>query len=181
MGIHFNNLLNFADFKAANDAQAQDDGVKNPQQAELSGANANSDSVTLEAITQRYGDAFKAFDSCILKRLQACIRRSRANRYFAEHPRCIERIIESAMPLLAIEQQPGESLEAQIRSVRMGEGEDLLGVEKACGREIRIDLMNAGYEQEHQLAAVQSLIDHGFHDPGRLASAGGGRFLRAAG
>jgi hypothetical protein len=81
---------NFADFKAANDAQAQDDGVKNPQQAELSGANANSDSVTLEAITQRYGDAFKAFDSCILKRLQACIRRSRANRY--ENPLQLRRL-----------------------------------------------------------------------------------------
>ena len=81
---------NFADFKAANDAQAQDDGVKNPQQAELSGANANSDSEALEAITQRYGDAFKAFDTCILKRLQACIRRSRANRY--ENPLQLRRL-----------------------------------------------------------------------------------------
>ncbi|MDB4582837.1 DUF1631 domain-containing protein [Draconibacterium sp.] len=81
---------NFADFKAANDGQTQDDGLEKPEQTELSGANANSESEALEAITQRHGDAFKSFDTCILKRLQTCIRRSRANRY--ENPLQLRRL-----------------------------------------------------------------------------------------
>ena len=72
---------NFAEFKAVDGAQTQDDSLENQEQAELSGTRISSESEALETITQRYGDAFKAFDSSILKRLQACIRRSRANRY----------------------------------------------------------------------------------------------------
>jgi hypothetical protein len=72
----------FAEFKGADGAQAQDDSLKNQERSGLSAADAsNSELEALEQITARYGDAFKAFDSCIVKRLQACIRRSRANRY----------------------------------------------------------------------------------------------------
>ena len=72
---------NFADFKAADGAQTADDSSKKREQAELSDSNTNNESEALEQITARYRDAFKAFDNCIVKRLQACIRRARANRY----------------------------------------------------------------------------------------------------
>jgi len=72
----------FADFKAADGAQKKEDSPKSQERPGLSGVNAgNSELEALEQITARYGDAFKALDSCIVKRLQACIRRSRANRY----------------------------------------------------------------------------------------------------
>ena len=84
----------FADFKAADGAQTQDDSLKKREQPELSGANGtDSELEALEEITARYGDAFKAFDSCIVKRLQTCIRRSRANRY--ENPLQVKQLCES--------------------------------------------------------------------------------------
>ena len=72
----------FADFKAADGAQTQGDSLKSQERPGSSTADAsNSELEALEQIAARYGDAFKAFDSCIVKRLQACVRRSRANRY----------------------------------------------------------------------------------------------------
>jgi hypothetical protein len=83
----------FAEFKAVDGALAQDGSLKNRERPELSGANANGESEALETITARYGDAFTAFDNSILKRLQACIRRSRANRY--ENPLQVKQLCES--------------------------------------------------------------------------------------
>jgi hypothetical protein len=84
---------NFAEFKAPDGAQTQDDSLKKREQPELSGTNASNESEALEQITRRYADAFKAFDTCIVKRLQACIRRSRANRY--ENPLQVKQLGES--------------------------------------------------------------------------------------
>ena len=83
----------FAEFKAPDGAQTQDDSLKKREQAELSDTNASNESEALEQITHRYADAFKAFDTCIVKRLQACIRRSRANRY--ENPLQVKQLCES--------------------------------------------------------------------------------------
>jgi hypothetical protein len=84
----------FEDFKPADGAKAQEDSLKNRERPELSGTNANSGELeALDQITARYGDAFKAFDRCIVKRLQVCIRRSRANRY--ESPLQVKQLCES--------------------------------------------------------------------------------------
>jgi hypothetical protein len=83
----------FAEFKAPDGAQTQDDSLKKRAQPELSDTNASSESEALEQITRRYADAFTAFDTCIVKRLQACIRRSRANRY--ENPLQVKQLCES--------------------------------------------------------------------------------------
>jgi len=84
----------FAAFKAVDGVPAQDDSLKNRERPELSIPKSSaSEMEALEAITARYGDAFKAFDNCIVKRLQFCIRRARANRY--ENPLQVKQLGES--------------------------------------------------------------------------------------
>ena len=83
----------FADFKAADGSQAQQRSLHDWQRLGLSGANDKTEITALEEITTRYGEAFTEFDRCILKRLQACVKRSRANRY--ENPLQVKQLCES--------------------------------------------------------------------------------------
>ncbi len=63
------------------------------QRIGLSGENDSAEINELKAITARYGEAFKEFDRTILKRLQTCIKRSRASVY--DNPLQIKRLCQS--------------------------------------------------------------------------------------
>lgn len=84
---------NFADFKAADGSQSDEKGRHDWQQLGLSAANDSAEIEELERITDRYRAAFKDFDRNLLKRLQACVRRPRANIY--ENPLQVKRLCES--------------------------------------------------------------------------------------
>jgi hypothetical protein len=83
----------FTDFKAADGSQSQKNSLHDWQRLGLSATDDKAEIAELEAITTRYGEAFKEFDRSILKRLQACTRRSRANLY--ENPLQVKRLCES--------------------------------------------------------------------------------------
>jgi len=84
---------NFADFKAADGSLSDEKGRYDWQQLGLSAANDSAEIEELERITDRYRAAFKDFDRNLLKRLQACVRRPRANIY--ENPLQVKRLCES--------------------------------------------------------------------------------------
>jgi len=83
----------FSDFKSANSSQSGEKGAADWQRLGLSGADATAETNELQEITQRYGEAFKEFDRAILKRLQTCIKKSRASVY--ENPLQVKRLCES--------------------------------------------------------------------------------------
>ena len=84
---------NFADFKATDGSLSDEKGRHDWQQLGLSAANDSAEIEELERITDRYRAAFKDFDRNLLKRLQACVRRPRANIY--ENPLQVKRLCES--------------------------------------------------------------------------------------
>ncbi len=81
----------FADFEASSPQSEKN--ARDWQKIGLSGANESVETNELQNITSRYNEAFKEFDRTILKRLQACIRRSRASIY--ENPLQVKRLCES--------------------------------------------------------------------------------------
>ncbi len=89
----FQHNRHFADFKSSDGSANTESGVHDWQRFGLSGANDSAEISELEAITTRYHEAFKEFDRCILKRLQTCVRRSRASIY--DNPLQVKRLIES--------------------------------------------------------------------------------------
>ena len=83
----------FADFKTADGSLSEEAGLHDWRQLGLSGDNDSKEIAELESIIKRYGEAFKGFDRSLLKRLQACIKRARANTY--ENPLQVKRLCES--------------------------------------------------------------------------------------
>ncbi|MDH3450024.1 MAG: DUF1631 domain-containing protein, partial [Gammaproteobacteria bacterium] len=83
----------FSEFKSCDGSTLQEQGARDWQKLGLSGANAGVEINELKAITTRYDDAFKEFDRTILKRLQACLKRSRASIY--DNPLQVKRLCES--------------------------------------------------------------------------------------
>jgi len=83
----------FAEFKAADGSQSQDRSLHDWKRIGLPGSNDDIEITELVAITTRYDGAFKEFDRCILKRLQACTRRARANMY--ENPLQVKQLCAS--------------------------------------------------------------------------------------
>jgi len=84
---------NFSDFKSDSAPPSQDNGKHQWQKLGISGADDSTEIEELEDITARYEEAFKDFDRSILKRLQACIKRSRARIY--DNPLQVKRMCES--------------------------------------------------------------------------------------
>ena len=84
---------NFSEFKSSDPTLSQEKNARDWQKLGLSGANATVEINELKEITARYSEAFKEFDRTILKRLQACIKRSRASIY--ENPLQVKRLCES--------------------------------------------------------------------------------------
>jgi hypothetical protein len=83
----------FSEFKAADGSKSQERNLHDWSRLGPSGANDNKEIIEFEAITARYGEAFNEFDRCILKRLQTCIRRSRASLY--ENPLQVKQLCET--------------------------------------------------------------------------------------
>ena len=83
----------FSEFKSADGSQSQDRSLHDWKRLGLSTDSDNAEIVELEKIIIRYAEAFKDFDDSIVKRLQACIRRSRANRY--ENPLQVKQLCEA--------------------------------------------------------------------------------------
>ncbi len=83
----------FSEFKAGNQSLAQEKGARDWQKLGLSGANETAETDVLQDITDRYKNTFKEFDLTILKRLQVCLKRSRASLY--ENPLQVKRLCES--------------------------------------------------------------------------------------
>ena len=83
----------FNEFKAKQDSAAAENSGRDWQNLGISGANANVEINELQDIVSRYGDAFREFDRAIVKRLQACIKRSRASIY--DNPLQVKRLCES--------------------------------------------------------------------------------------
>ena len=83
------------DFKnfAASDPAREREGAAEWQKLGLSSADANVEISELKAITERYSGAFGEFERTILKRLQTCVRRSRASRF--ENPLHVKSLCES--------------------------------------------------------------------------------------
>jgi hypothetical protein len=82
----------FIEFKSANASSPREKDARDWQTIGL-GTNGSAETDVLQEITTRYNDAFKEFDQTILKRLQACIKRPRANIY--ESPLQVKRLCES--------------------------------------------------------------------------------------
>ena len=80
----------FNEFKAGDNSPGREKGARDWQSLGLS---SSAETDELQAITDRYQDAFKDFDRAILKRLQACLKRSRASIY--ENPLQVKRLCES--------------------------------------------------------------------------------------
>ena len=70
----------FTEFKSTNASSPREKDARDWQTIGL-GTNGSAETDVLQEITTRYNDAFKEFDQTILKRLQACIKRPRANIY----------------------------------------------------------------------------------------------------
>ena len=83
----------FLEFEEGNKSRAQEIGARDWLTLGLDGANGAAEIDELQNITDRYDEAFKEFDRTILKRLQACIQRSRASVY--ENPLQVKRLCES--------------------------------------------------------------------------------------
>lgn len=81
----------FNEFKANRDSPAQEKDGSDWQNLGIPGANVEVNE--LQNIASRYGEAFRDFDRAILKRLQACIKRSRASIY--DNPLQVKRLCES--------------------------------------------------------------------------------------
>jgi len=77
----FQQNRHFVVFKSTAGSQAKDVGLHDWHNPGLTSAIDDAEIAELESITTRYSDAFREFDRCILKRLQTCIRRSRASIY----------------------------------------------------------------------------------------------------
>jgi len=89
----FQHNRHFAEFKTSEVSQARDLGLHDWQRGGLSAANDAAEIAELEVITTSHSEAFRDFDRCILKRLQTCIRRSRASIY--DNPLQVKRLCES--------------------------------------------------------------------------------------
>jgi len=83
----------FSDFKSSNQVLSKEKGAADWQRLGLSGATETVEIDELKAITARYSEAFEEFDRAILKRLQTCIKKSRANIH--ENPLQVKRLCES--------------------------------------------------------------------------------------
>ena len=83
----------FAEFKSGDSARSGKNSAGDWQRIGLSGENDAAEINELQAIASRYADAFKEFDRTILKRLQTCIKRSRASVY--DNPLQVKRLCES--------------------------------------------------------------------------------------
>jgi hypothetical protein len=83
----------FSDFKSSNQTPSKGKGAGDWQRLGLSGATETVEIDELKAITSRYSEAFEEFDGAILKRLQTCIKKSRANIH--ENPLQVKRLCES--------------------------------------------------------------------------------------
>ncbi|MDH3856826.1 MAG: DUF1631 domain-containing protein, partial [Gammaproteobacteria bacterium] len=83
----------FTEFKSTDSSKSGKNSASDWQRIGLSGANDTAEINELQAITSRYADAFKEFDRTILKRLQTCIKRSRASVY--DNPLQVKRLCES--------------------------------------------------------------------------------------
>lgn len=83
----------FSDFKSSDQIPAKEKGAGDWQHLGLSGASETVEIDELQAITSRYSEAFEEFDRAILKRLQTCIKKSRANIY--ENPLQVKKLCES--------------------------------------------------------------------------------------
>jgi len=82
----------FTEFKSDTDSLSREKGARDWQKIGL-GVNGTTETDVLQDITARYSDTFKEFDQAIVKRLQACIKRSRASIY--ENPLQVKRLCES--------------------------------------------------------------------------------------
>ena len=83
----------FSDFKSSNQASSKGKGAGDWQRLGLSGETETVEIDELKAITSRYSEAFEEFDRAILKRLQTCIKKSRASIH--ENPLQVKRLCES--------------------------------------------------------------------------------------
>ncbi len=83
----------FTEFKEGGNNPDQEKNARDWQKLGLVGNYDTLEIEELQGITRRYDDAFKDFDRTILKRLQACIKRSRASVY--ENPLQVKRLCES--------------------------------------------------------------------------------------
>ena len=81
----------FTEFKSADESKSGEKDARDWQNLGL-GENA-AETEILEDITTRYNEAFKDFDQVLVKRLQACIKRSRASIY--DNPLQVKRLCES--------------------------------------------------------------------------------------
>lgn len=82
----------FTEFKSDIESVSREKGARDWQIIGL-GVNGTRETDVLQDITSRYSDAFKEFDQAIVKRLQACIKRSRASIY--ENPLQVKKLCES--------------------------------------------------------------------------------------
>ena len=82
----------FSDFKSNNATLSTENGVRDWQIIGL-GVNGAAETDVLQNITTRYNAAFKEFDQTIVKRLQACIKKTRASIY--ENPLQAKKLCES--------------------------------------------------------------------------------------
>jgi len=83
----------FTEFRINQESPAAEKGLHDWNNLGIPSANANVEINELQSIASRYGEAFKEFDRAILKRLQACIKRSRASIY--DNPLQVKRLCES--------------------------------------------------------------------------------------
>ena len=88
----FQHNRQLSDFKAAKNDKAREIGLRDWQKIGL-GRNDDSEMVELEGVIQRYEEAFVEFDENILKRLQACVGRSKAGTY--DNPFQVKSLLES--------------------------------------------------------------------------------------
>ena len=84
---------NFNDFDCADKAPLEGNNAGDWQKLGLVGSSNASEADELQNITTRYNDAFKEFDNTLLKRLQHCVKRSRA--HLLDNPIQVKRLCES--------------------------------------------------------------------------------------
>ncbi len=83
----------FSEFKSSTQTPSKGKAATDWQHLGLSGATEKVEIDELKAITSRYSEAFEEFDNAILKRLQTCIKKSRANIH--QNPLQVKRLCES--------------------------------------------------------------------------------------
>ena len=84
---------NFNDFDSAGKAPLKGNNAGDWQKLGLVGSSNASETDELQNITTRYHEAFKEFDNTLLKRLQHCVKRSRA--HLLDNPIQVKRLCES--------------------------------------------------------------------------------------